>query len=424
MENKISAFLKQYEMVKPGDHVICAVSGGADSMALLWAMYLLKEKLQISLSAAHFNHHLRAEESDRDEAFVTEFCEGYGIPLYKGEAYVQPGQKGLEAAAREARYAFLESLPGKIATAHTADDNAETLLMHLIRGTGLKGLGGISPILGNRIRPMLTVTREEVLAFLESYHILYVEDSSNAQDAFLRNRLRHHVMPLLKKENPRLSESLTQMALQLREDEALLATQKIGASLCVSEIREMHPGERKRVLGAFLEKCGVREPERAHIYLAEGLVFSPNPSAKGNFPGGIVLQRKYDRLEKIEETLGLEEKILPCPGKVEYPALGIRIVAEPAAEVVRKADRFVISPVESICIRSRRAGDAITLSGGTKSLKDLFVDRKIPQAERNQIPVLTCGEQVLGVWGIGGNFRCMTEKLPGIEIRFEKIERT
>lgn len=424
MVNKICAFLKRYEMVQPGDRVICAVSGGADSMALLWAMYLLKEKLQISLSAAHFNHHLRGEESDRDEAFVTAFCEGYGIPLYKGEGNIVPGAKGLEAAAREARYAFLHSLPGKIATAHTADDNAETLLMHLIRGTGLKGLGGISPVLGNRIRPMLTVTRQEVLAFLESYHISYVEDSSNREDTFLRNRLRHNVMPLLKEENPRLAESLTEMALGLREDEAFLETKLAGKHLSVSELKEMPSSQRARVLGAFLENCGVKEPQRAHIRLAEELVFSQNPSAKGNFPGGIVVQRKYDLLEKTDQKAELEEKVLLCPGQVEYPELGIRIVAEPATEIVRKADRFVLSPVDSILVRSRKAGDEITLSGGTKTLKALFVDRKIPQGEREHIPVLALGEQVLGVWGIGGNFRYMTGQLPGIEIRFEKTDRT
>lgn len=424
MVNKICAFLKRYEMVQPGDCVICAVSGGADSMALLWAMYLLKEKLQISLSAAHFNHHLRGEESNRDEAFVTEFCEGYGIPLYKGEGNIVPGEKGLEAAAREARYAFLHSLPGKIATAHTADDNAETLLMHLIRGTGLKGLGGISPVLGNRIRPMLTVTRQEVLAFLESYHISYVEDSSNREDTFLRNRLRHNVMPLLKEENPRLAESLTEMALGLREDEALLETKLAGKHLSVSELKEMPSSQRARVLGAFLENCGVKEPQRAHIRLAEELVFSQNPSAKGNFPGGIVVQRKYDLLEKTGQKAELEGKVLLCPGQVEYPELGIRIVAEPATEIVRKADRFVLSPVDSILVRSRKAGDEITLSGGTKTLKALFVDRKIPQGEREHIPVLASDGRVLGVWGIGGNFRYMTGQLPGIEIRFEKIDRT
>ena len=114
MLNKLENFLRRYEMIEAGDRIICAVSGGADSMALLWAMYLLKEKLDIQLSAAHFNHHLRGEESDRDEQFVRDFCDGYGIPLFVGSGEITAGKKGLEAAARDARYAFLRSLPGKI----------------------------------------------------------------------------------------------------------------------------------------------------------------------------------------------------------------------------------------------------------------------------------------------------------------------
>jgi tRNA(Ile)-lysidine synthase len=198
------------------------VSGGADSMALLWCMYMLRDKLGIHLQAAHFNHHLRGEESDRDEAFVRSFCDRFEIPLILGGGQVEAGKKGLEAAAREARYRFLESIPGKLATAHTADDNAETVLMHLVRGTGLKGLGGIAPVRGRILRPMLTVTRQQVVAFLQEYCLSWVEDSSNAEDDFLRNRLRHSVMPLLKEENPRLAEKLSSMALRLREDEAAL----------------------------------------------------------------------------------------------------------------------------------------------------------------------------------------------------------
>ena len=117
MLNKLRRFARQHQLICPGDSIICAVSGGADSMALLWALYLLKEEWRLKLSAAHFNHHLRGEESDRDEAFVREFCAGYGIPLHVGSGEVKPGKKGLEAAARDARYAFLNSLPGKIATA-------------------------------------------------------------------------------------------------------------------------------------------------------------------------------------------------------------------------------------------------------------------------------------------------------------------
>ena len=153
MQNKLLNFIREEHLIAPEDTIICAVSGGADSVALLFALYLLKDKLNIRLEAAHFNHHLRGEESRRDEDFVRDFCARYEIPLHVGGEQVQPGKKGLEAAARDARYAYLQSLDGKIATAHTADDNAETVLLHLIRGTGLKGLGGIAPRRGKLIRP-------------------------------------------------------------------------------------------------------------------------------------------------------------------------------------------------------------------------------------------------------------------------------
>ena len=154
MLNKLLRFIRRYDMLSPGDTVICAVSGGADSVALLFAMYLLRQKLQIRLQAAHFDHQLRGEESAQDARFVRELCQRFDIPLTVGSGPVTAGEKGLEAAARDARYAFLMGLPGKIATAHTADDNAETVLMRLVRGTGLKGLGAIAPVRDRLIRPM------------------------------------------------------------------------------------------------------------------------------------------------------------------------------------------------------------------------------------------------------------------------------
>ncbi len=135
MLNKLLSFIREQRLIAPGDSIVCAVSGGADSIALLFALYLLREQLGITLSAAHFNHHLRPGEANRDERIVRHFCQHYNIPLTVGHGDITPGKKGLEAAARDARYAFLKSLPGKIATAHTADDNAETVLMHLIRGS-------------------------------------------------------------------------------------------------------------------------------------------------------------------------------------------------------------------------------------------------------------------------------------------------
>ena len=275
MLNKLERFLRQQEMVRAGDRVICAVSGGADSVALLFALYLLKDKLEIELEAAHFNHNLRGAESSRDETFVRELCDRYDIPLHVGSGVITAGKKGLEAAARDARYAFLKSLPGKIATAHTADDNAETVLMHLIRGTGLKGLGGITPVHGRVIRPMLTVTRAEVEAFLEEWCLHHVEDSSNQGDAFLRNRLRHHVMPLLKEENPRLAENLSRMALRLREDEAVLSRESDFETLpTVESLKTMAPAIRSRVLEKFLRESGVKEPEDKQIRAVEALLFS------------------------------------------------------------------------------------------------------------------------------------------------------
>ena len=416
MLNKLLSCIRRYEMLVPGDQVICAVSGGADSMALLWAMYLLKEKLQIQLSAAHFNHGLRAEESDRDEAFVRDFCSGYGIAFYSERAQVTAGEKGLEAAAREARYNFLQSLPGKIATAHTADDNAETVLMHMVRGTGLKGLGGITPVRGKLIRPMLTVTRQEVLHFLKEYSISYVTDSSNETDDFLRNRLRHHVMPLLKQENPKLAENMSAMAMQLRQDEQALEALAGEGSFSVSSLRTMVPAVQNRALAAFLKENGVKEPERSHIELVRSLVQSDNPSAMAQLPGGITIRRCYDSLavqQPAETWLPVE---LPVPGCVECN--GYRITANPTETPHKQTDHVTVCPVGTMCLRPRQTGDAIRLSGGTKSLKKLFIDRKIPAGQRESIPVLADDAGVLAVCGIGADLDRIVQA--GVEIKIEK----
>ena len=420
MLNKLLSFLREQEMVQAGDTVICAVSGGADSVALLFAFYLLKDKLDITLEAAHFNHHLRGEESDRDEAFVRQLCDRYDIPLHLGGREILPGKKGLEAAARDVRYAFLRSLHGKIATAHTADDNAETVLMHLIRGTGLKGLGGITPVHGNVIRPMLRTTRQDVEAFLEEWCLSHVEDSSNETDAFLRNRVRHHVMPLLAAENPKIAENLSQMALRLRLDEEFLSKQIDSTALpTVESLKNMPKALRSRTLEAFLKKSGVKEPEDAHLALAESLVFSDKPSARASFPGGVTIAREYDALVCLPQAELLEETVLSCPGEVFFA--GLRISCERAAEAVNTPDAFTVCPVGEIRIRSRHSGDSIRLSGGSKSLKKLFIDRKIPAARRQQIPVVCDDAGILGVYTVGANWDRTAGENP-VTIRFENTE--
>ena len=415
MLNKLRAFLKEQALLSPGDSVIAAVSGGADSVAMLFALYLLRDELGITLEAAHFNHHLRGAESDRDEAFVTDFCGRYDIPLHLGSGRIVPGKKGLEAAARDARYTFLRSLPGKVATAHTADDNAETVLMRLIRGTGLKGLGAIAPVSGNVIRPMLTVTRDDVEAFLEEYALPHVEDSSNGTDDFLRNRIRHGILPLMRAENPRIGENLSAMTLLLRQDEACLQAMIPEEQVPdVSRLKAMEPALRRRALERFLKAQGVREPEQIHILQAEQLLYHWSPSAAMQFPGGVTIGRQYDRLVRLECAPELPETRLSVPG--ETCIGGKRFVSEYATDLEERPDSVLVCPVGALIVRSRRSGDTMRLPGGTRSLKKMYIDRKIPASQRAAVPVLADDRGVLAVFGIGTDIRFHPDSLPAVRI--------
>lgn len=415
MLNKLRAFLKEQALLSPGDKVIAAVSGGADSVAMLFALYLLRDELGVTLEAAHFNHHLRGAESDRDEAFVTDFCGRYDIPLHLGSGRIVPGKKGLEAAARDARYAFLRRLPGKVATAHTADDNAETVLMRLIRGTGLKGLGAIAPVSGNVIRPMLTVTRDDVEAFLEEYALPHVEDSSNGTDDFLRNRIRHGILPLMRAENPRIGENLSAMALLLRQDEACLQAMIPEEQVPdVSRLKAMEPALRRRALERFLKAQGVREPEQIHILQAEQLLYHWSPSAAMQFPGGVTIGRQYDRLVRLECAPELPETRLSVPG--ETCIGGKRFVSEYATDLEERPDSVLVCPVGVLTVRSRRSGDTMRLPGGTRSLKKMYIDRKIPASQRAAVPVLADDRGVLAVFGIGTDIRFRPDSLPAVRI--------
>ena len=397
MLNKMLAAIRRHDMVQPGDTVICAVSGGADSMALLWGLYLLKEKLGIRLEAAHFNHNLRGEESAQDAEFVRNFCDFHDIPLHFGSGTVVPGKKGLEAAARDARYAFLKRLPGIIATAHTADDNAETVLMHLLRGSGLRGLGGVTPKSEGLIRPMLDVTREQVEGFLEENYIRHITDSSNATDAFLRNRLRHHVMPLLRAENPSVAVGLSAAAQRIREDACLL--DELAAAVDPTDVAALRAAPaplRRRAIEGFLRQNGFPEPSAEHIRQAEAVVFSDNPSARATF-GGLILRRSYDLLCADREQIVLETRMLPLVGVTPLPEIGMAV----RTAVVTGPGEWTVCPVGQMVVRSRQPGDELTTPGGTKSLKKRFIDRKIPQFERSAVPVIADEAGVLAVYGFG-----------------------
>lgn len=390
--------------------VLCAVSGGVDSMYLLCRL----RELGYDVIAAHFDHRLRGEESERDARFVRDFCAENGIRCVVGSgdvaAYARENALGTEEAAREMRYAFLEKTAeelaaGCIATAHNANDNAETMLFHLARGSGLRGLGGIPPVRGNIVRPMLSVTRAEAEAYLAARGIPHVEDSTNAHDDYARNRIRHAVVPVLEQINAGFIENAARCAGQLRADEEYL-------SAMAAEHIARHGA-------ASAALCALPQPIAARVVMQlagdnlssrhiEAVLHIAQNGGAADIPGG--------RVRRVNGALvfGAAEKD-PLPdrevtaGQTLLPEAGLRLdcrFAVEAAGVYRPFTTFFFSS-DKICgkiyVTARKAGDRMRPVGRgcTKSLKQLFAEAGVDAAERGAWPVVRDERGVLAVYGIG-----------------------
>lgn len=400
MNRKVEAALRS--MTRPGDRVICAVSGGKDSMALLHALWALGPKLGLTVSCAHMNHQLRGDESRRDAAFVADFCEKNGIPLATETADVRAYAKkhgiGIEEAARVLRYSFLLGLDpqAKIATAHTAEDNLETVLMHLLRGSALHGLSGIPPVRDRIIRPLLTVSRAEIAAYLEEAQIPHVEDSTNGTDDCLRNRLRHHVLPLLEAENPNLPDTITRLTEALRrEDSFLAALAEVAVRDCVTaegldllRFRAQPEALGWRVMARFLEP--VPELGQEHLKAALALCETPSPSARLSLPGGFGLARVYNVLTLLPPggAQAPPEPVSIGPGQtVQFGPWQITCRRGLAPKSLPPGTVALLPVEQPLTLRCRRPGDRISLPGGTKKLSRFLIDQKIPALWRDTLPV-------------------------------------
>lgn len=412
MNRKVLDFITRNNLITPGSHVVCAVSGGKDSMALLHLMSALQETLSITLSAAHFNHQLRGAESLRDQDFVRQYCASHQIPLATGTedvaAYAQAHHIGIEEAARILRYRFFDTLPPQvlIATAHTADDNLETILMHILRGSGLHGLTGIPPVRGRYIRPLLSVDRQEIEAYLASQDVPSMEDSTNGENFCLRNRLRHHVIPLLKEENPGVAATVSAMCRNLRADDRYLSALSQEAAsrliqnglLDISGLRSLPASLGHRVLQLFLEP--VPQLSVRHLDAAYALCQAASPSARLSLPGNYTLSRVYDALTLISAEPGSQPDPVPLVPETDltFGSWLIRCRTGICPAVLPANTLAVIPPKEgSYILRCRLPGDRFTHSGGTKKLSRYLVDQKIPAYLRDQLPILVCGDSVAAI---------------------------
>ena len=420
--NRVIEFVEKHSMLTEGDTVIAAVSGGADSVCMLYILLELSKKLNISVSAAHFNHMLRGEEADRDEAFVKDLCAFLQIPFYsqRGDvaAFAKDQGQSTEEAARVMRYAFLESTAektgaAKIATAHNADDNAETVILNLVRGTGLAGLRGIPPVRGNIIRPILCLTRDEIETYLLSNGIGYVTDSTNLGDIYSRNKLRHHVMPVLRDLNPRLAESILRTGDVLRQDEACLSDEadriiaenasanRISASLLLKIPRSISSRVIRKMANAAV----------SHSLTDDVLALCKNasPSAQLDLPG-IVIRREYDNLVFGKAATGsFAEIILTEEHSATIPELNLEISLEKSVftdNIHKSFTEYLFKTTDvygKITIRPRKIGDKLKLRGTscTKTLKKLFTEKHIPAVYRESQPVIADELGVLGVYKLG-----------------------
>lgn len=444
MRDKVLRWCRENAMLSPGQTVVCAVSGGADSVAMLYILCSLREALGVTVSAAHFNHRLRGAESDRDEAFVRKLCDDWGVPLAaaSGDAAARARETGesLEEAARNLRYAFFASLGQTVATAHTADDNLETMLLNFLRGTGLTGLGGIPPKRDFLVRPILCCTRQEVLAYLDAHRLPHVEDSTNAADDCVRNRLRHNVLPLLKAENPALAETALRTAQLLRQDDAFLdclaeaALQTASAGTMAwrcDALRAEPDAVRTRAVRAMLQTIHIPKLSHAHIEAVDRLLFTDDPSARVSLPSSWEAQREYDRLCLARTADATTFAPVPLmPGKsIHIPELGLKIRCEFTKNFAKnRPGTFtfacrcdMIGATTGLVVRPRRSGDLLRLPGGTKTLKKWFIDRKVPAARRGLIPVFADDFGVLAVYGLGQNLdRRAAEGEPAILFDIEK----
>ncbi len=439
LADQVMETIKKHNMIRQGELVLVALSGGPDSLALLHLLKGLQEKMGITLQAAHLNHGLRGDASAAEARWVADVCRQWGIPCTMGywDAHDRPRQgRSPEEAARRARLDFLQETQkvtgaAVIAQGHHGDDQAETLMIRLLNGAGTGGLGGIKPVRGPFIRPLLEVTRQEILDYCRDHGLEPRQDASNLTDDYLRNRLRHHVMPLLQQINPSLTQTLCRTAAVLQAEDAYL-DQLAAQKLKEIESSIVNAGSKNEAPELLVDGLNGQDPvlarriirlwagmplDFASVQRVMELAASGRTGSQRDLTGHFYVRKTYTALQLRKRPAAVcsdEEKVISQGAGPQ----GIRI-SEPLriqnTQVILQA-RWLPCPEEttdkeSIClpwdpaaglpvVRSRQPGDWVQFPYGRKKLKAWFIDQKIPSEQREQAIIIALGQQVLWIPGL------------------------
>ncbi|MEA4816065.1 MAG: tRNA lysidine(34) synthetase TilS [Lachnospiraceae bacterium] len=425
--------VKEYNMLSKGDSVVVGLSGGADSVALLCFLNSVKESYDLTLTAVHINHSLRGAEADADERFAKEISQRLGVCFMAFCCDVKGASESMgisvEEAGRFIRYkkfkeVLNEMAANKIAVAHNMNDQVETLIMRLCRGTGLKGLGGIPPVRGNIIRPLIRCSRAEIEAYLKEIGQAYRDDATNFDDVYTRNKIRLKVLPLFSNEiNERALENIAKTAELLRCDEEYLNSLALSAfesaavnknsgeiTLSLNVLKELEDAVLFRVLRLAFEAFAgtAKDFELRHLKALKELILKGTGKSV-SLPWGIGCRTVYDTIELYktseEEALPYEYE-LPVNGEIFIKEAGIYVGSYlnckkngiKSFNICTKA--FDYDKIKNgLKVRSRISGDKIVLKGlnGAKSVKDFFIDEKIPRDKRNLIPLVAFGQNVIWI---------------------------
>ena len=450
MRRTVMDTIRAHRMIEHGQSVLVGVSGGPDSLTLLHVLHDLADDLSLRLGVAHLNHGLRADAADREADFVADVAQKLNLPCYVKKvpvhSYRQRHKLSLEEAARKVRYTFYRETADahgfeKIALGHHADDNAELVLMQLLRGSGPLGIAGIPPVRPpGIIRPLYDLCKSEIYAYLNDKGLIWAEDQSNTDPRFLRNRVRHQLLPELKTDyNANIIHSLHRLAVILRSEEdwidsiiqplvqgAVIRQEPNFIELNRNSLATIHLAAGRRVIREAIMriKGDLRRITFDHIESVHRLLSGPSPEASIDLPDririrltaeSIVISKEKRPLREIPTAAGLNSRITFCHSvsglsPLIVPEIGIRLTfsVQPATEVgaVRTAGHhiafFDMEKVEfPLIVRNACAGDRFYPLGmtGSQKLNNFFINRKIPRAERVRCPLLVSRDRI--IWVIG-----------------------